>query len=160
MSLCPAKSLAPEVPFEYSFLDKNYEALYRSETRMGDIFSIFTTLSILVACLGLFGLSIYTAERRIKEIGIRKILGASVQGLVGLLSKDFLKLVLISTLIAFPLAFWAMNKWLQNFPYRTAISIDIFLSAGLLAVFIALFTVSFQAIRAATMNPSKTLKVE
>jgi len=154
------KSLAPEVPFEYSFLDKNYEALYRSETRMGDIFSIFTTLSILVACLGLFGLSIYTAERRIKEIGIRKILGASVQGLVGLLSKDFLKLVLISTLIAFPLAFWAMNKWLQNFPYRTAISIDIFLSAGLLAVFIALFTVSFQAIRAATMNPSKTLKVE
>ena len=154
------KSFAPDVPFEYSFLDKNYEALYRSEARMGDIFSIFTTLSILVACLGLFGLSVYTAERRIKEIGIRKTLGASVPGLLGLLSKDFIKLVLISTLIAFPLAWWAMNKWLQDFPYRTSMGIDIFLSAGLLAVFIAMYTVSFQAFRAARMNPSKTLKAE
>jgi putative ABC transport system permease protein len=154
------KSFAPDVPFEYSFLDKNYEALYRREQRMGDIFSIFTTLSILVASLGLFGLSVYTAERRIREIGIRKILGASVKNLVGLLSKDFLKLVLISAVIAFPLAWWAMNSWLQYFPYRTPIGIEVFLSAGLLAIFIALFTVSFQAIRAATMNPSKSLKAE
>jgi len=154
------KSLAPDVPFEYSFLDKNYEALYRSEERMGNIFSIFTALSILVACLGLFGLSVYTAERRIREIGIRKTLGASVQSLVGLLSKDFLKLVLISALIAFPLAWWAMNKWLQDFPYRTSITIGVFLSAGSLAVFIALYTVSFQAIRAARTNPSKSLKME
>lgn len=154
------KSLAPDVPFEYSFLDKNYEALYRSEERMGNIFSIFTALSILVACLGLFGLSVYTAERRIKEIGIRKTLGASVQSLVGLLSKDFLKLVLISAIIAFPLAWWAMNKWLQDFPYRTSIGIGIFVSAGLLSVFIAMYTVSFQAIRAARMNPAKSLKME
>jgi len=154
------KGLAPDVPFEYSFLDKDYEALYRSEERMGNIFSIFSGLSILIACLGLFGLSVYTAERRIKEIGIRKTLGASVQSLVGLLSKDFLKLVLISALIAFPLAWWAMNRWLQDFPYRTTIGIGIFLSAGLLAVFIALYTVSFQAFRAATMNPSKSLKSE
>ncbi|MBN8850345.1 MAG: hypothetical protein BGO55_32455 [Sphingobacteriales bacterium 50-39] len=154
------KGLAPDVPFEYSFLDKDYEALYRSEERMGNIFSIFSGLSILIACLGLFGLSVYTAERRIKEIGIRKTLGASVQSLVGLLSKDFLKLVLISALIAFPLAWWAMNRWLQDFPYRTTMGIGIFLSAGLLAVFIALYTVSFQAFRAATMNPSKSLKSE
>lgn len=154
------KGLAPGVPFEYSFLDKDYEALYRNEERMGNIFSIFTTLSILVACLGLFGLSVYTAERRIREIGIRKTLGASVPGLVGLLSKDFLKLVLISALIAFPLAWWAMNKWLQDFPYRTSMGVGVFLSAGLLAVFIALYTVSFQAIRAARMSPSKSLKAE
>jgi len=154
------KSLAPDVPFEYSFLDKDYEALYRSEERMGNIFSIFTTLSILVACLGLFGLSVYTAERRAKEIGIRKTLGASVPGLVGLLSKDFLKLVLISALIAFPVAGWAMSKWLQNFPYRTSMGIGVFLSAGLLAVFIALYTVSFRAFRTARMNPSQSLKTE
>jgi putative ABC transport system permease protein len=154
------KMLAPDVPFEYSFLDKDYEALYRGEERMGAIFSIFTFLSLLVACLGLFGLSVYTAERRIKEIGIRKILGASVQGIVRLLSRDFLQLVLLSTVIAFPLAWWAMDKWLRDFPYRTTMSIDIFLSAGLLAALIALLTVSVQAIRAATMNPSKTLRIE
>jgi len=154
------KEFAPDVPFEYSFLDKDYEALYRSEQRMGNVFSIFTTLSILVACLGLFGLSVYTAERRIREIGIRKILGASVPNLIQLLSRDFLKLVLLSTLIAFPLAWWAMNKWLEDFPYRTTIDAMIFLLAGLLAIGIALFTVSFQAIRAATMNPSKSLKTE
>lgn len=154
------KDLAPGIPFEYSFLDKNYEALYRSEQRMSHVFSIFTTLSILVACLGLFGLSVYTAERRIREIGIRKILGASVQDLVQLLSRDFLKLVLLSAIIAFPLAWWAMHKWLEDFPYRTTIDAGIFLLAGLLAAGIALFTVSFQAIRAATMNPSKSLKTE
>jgi putative ABC transport system permease protein len=154
------KDFAPDVPFEYSFLDKNYEALYRSEQRMGNVFSIFTTLSILVACLGLFGLSVYTAERRIREIGIRKILGASVQNLVRLLSRDFLKLVLLSTIIAFPLGWWAMHKWLEDFPYRISIGVDIFLLAGLLATGIALYTVSFQAIRAATMNPSKSLKAE
>jgi len=154
------KTFAPDIPFEYSFLDKNYEALYRSEQRMSKVFSIFTTLSILVACLGLFGLSVYTAERRIREIGIRKILGASVQNLVQLLSRDFLKLVLLSAVIAFPLSWWAMNRWLQDFPFRTSIGAGTFLLAGTLAAGIALFTVSFQAIRAATMNPSKSLKTE
>jgi putative ABC transport system permease protein len=154
------KELAPEVPFEYSFLDKDYEALYRSEERMGGIFSIFTTLSILVACLGLFGLSVYTAERRIKEVGIRKILGASVRGIVGLLSKDFLKLVVLAALIAFPLAWWAMDKWLQDFPYRMSMGIGVFLIAGALAVSIAMLTVGSQAIRAARMNPSRSIKTE
>jgi putative ABC transport system permease protein len=154
------KAFAAGIPFEYSFLDKNYEALYRSEQRMSSVFTIFTTLSILVACLGLFGLSVYTAERRIREIGIRKILGASVQNLVRLLSKDFLKLVLISAVIAFPLAWWAMNKWLEDFAYRTPIDAGIFLTAGVLAMGIALFTVSFQAIRAAKMNPSKSIRME
>jgi len=154
------KEFAPGIPFEYSFLDKNYEALYRSEQRMSNVFAVFTTLSILVACLGLFGLSVYTAERRIREIGIRKILGASTQNLVRLLSKDFLKLVLVSAVIAFPLAWWAMNKWLEDFAYRTSVGAGIFVMAGALATGIALFTVSFQALRAATMNPSKSLKTE
>jgi putative ABC transport system permease protein len=154
------KVFAPGIPFEYSFLDKNYEALYRSEQRIGGVFTIFTSLSILVACLGLFGLSVYTAERRIREIGIRKILGASTQNLVRLLSKDFLTLVLLSAVIAFPLSWWAMSHWLEDFAYRTSIGFGIFLMAGLMAVGIALFTVSFQAIRAATMNPSKSLKME
>jgi len=154
------KDLAPGIPFEYSFLDKNYEALYRSEQRMSTVFAVFTTLSILVACLGLFGLSVYTAERRIREIGIRKILGASTQNLVRLLSRDFLKLVLVSAVIAFPLAWWAMNKWLEDFAYRTSIGAELFVVSGLLAIGIALFTVSFQAIRAATMNPSKSIKME
>ena len=100
------KSFAPAVPFEYSFLDKNFEALYNSEQRMGTVFGIFTCLSIIVACLGLFGLSVYTAERRTKEIGIRKVLGATVQNLVSLMSKEFVKLVLIAAIIAFPLAWW------------------------------------------------------
>jgi putative ABC transport system permease protein len=152
------KDFAPGIPFEYSFLDKNYEALYRSEQRMSNVFAVFTSLSILVACLGLFGLSVYTAERRIREIGIRKILGASTQNLVQLLSRDFLKLVLVSAVIAFPLAWWAMNKWLEDFAYRTSIGAGIFVAAGVLAAGIALFTVSFQAIRAATTSPAKSLK--
>jgi putative ABC transport system permease protein len=127
---------------------------------MSNVFAVFTTLSILVACLGLFGLSVYTAERRIREIGIRKILGASTQNLVRLLSRDFLKLVLVSAVIAFPLAWWAMNKWLEDFAYRTPIGAGIFAVAGVLAAGIALFTVSFQAIRAATASPAKSLKMD
>jgi len=109
------KQYAPGAPFDYSFLDKDFEALYRSEERMSKVFSIFTFLSIAVACLGLFGLSVYTAERRVKEIGIRKILGASVTSVISLLSRDFLKLVVLSSLIAFPIAWWATNKWLEDF---------------------------------------------
>ncbi|MES1249258.1 MAG: FtsX-like permease family protein, partial [Chitinophaga rupis] len=154
------KAFDAGVPFDYSFLDKNYESLYHSEARLGNVFSTFTLLSILVACLGLFGLSVYTAERRVKEIGIRKILGASVQSVVNLLSKDFLKLVILSAVISFPIAWWAMSKWLNDFAYRVPMDAWVFLIAGVLAIVIALVTVSFQAIRAAMANPAKSLKAE
>ncbi|MEO5783155.1 MAG: ABC transporter permease [Ginsengibacter sp.] len=154
------KSFAPATPFDYSFLDEEFNALYQSDKRMGSVFGLFTMLSIFVACLGLFGLATYTAERRTKEIGIRKVLGASVQGVVGLLSKDFLKLVFIAAIIAFPLAWWAMNKWLEDFVYRINISWEVFLAAGIAVLLIALITVSFKAIKAAIANPVKSLRTE
>ncbi len=154
------KGFAPATPFDFSFLDSEFDALYRSEQRMGTVFGIFTFLSIFVACLGLFGLSIFTAERRKKEIGVRKVLGASVQTVVGLLSKEFLKLVTIATLIAFPVAWLAMNKWLQDFAYRINMGWWIFFIAGVLALAIALVTVSYQAIRAAIANPINSLRSE
>ncbi|MCW3088480.1 MAG: FtsX-like permease family protein [Sediminibacterium sp.] len=154
------KGFAPAVPFEYSFLDKNFEALYESDQRLGEIFSIFTCLSIMVGCLGLFGLSIYTAERRTKEIGIRKVLGASVQNLVGLLSREFIKLVIIAILVAFPIGWWAMTNWLQDFAYQVPISAWVFVLAGLAAMMIALLTVSFQAIKSALANPVRSLRTE
>ena len=154
------KSFAPATPFDYSFLDEEFNALYQSDKRMGSVFGLFTMLSIFVACLGLFGLAIYTAERRTKEIGIRKILGASVHGVVGLLSKDFLKLVFIAAIIAFPLAWWAMNKWLEDFVYRINISWEVFVVAGIAVLLIALITVSFKAIKAAIANPVKSLRTE
>lgn len=154
------KSFAPATPFDFSFLDNEFEALYRSEQRMGTVFGIFTFLSIFVACLGLFGLSIFTAERRKREIGVRKVLGASVQTVVSLLSREFLKLVTMAALIAFPVAWFAMNKWLQDFAYRISMGWWIFFVAGASAMAIALLTVSFQAIKAATANPVKALRSE
>ncbi len=154
------KSFAPGTPFDYSFLDEEFDTLYRSEQRMGTVFGVFTFLSIFVACLGLLGLSIFTAERRRKEIGVRKVLGASVQSVVGLLSKDFLKLVIIAALIAFPFAWYAMNKWLQDFAYRVTIGWKVFVIAAIAALVIALFTVSFHAIKAAIANPVKSLRTE
>jgi len=124
------------------------------------VFGIFTFLSIFVACLGLFGLSVYTAERRTKEIGVRKVLGASVQSIVTLLSKDFLKLVFISAIVAFPVAWLAMNKWLEDFAYRIPIEWTVFVFAAFAALLIALFTISFQAIKAAVINPVKSLRTE
>ncbi|MGI8581206.1 MAG: ABC transporter permease, partial [Chitinophagaceae bacterium] len=154
------KSFAPATPFDYSFLDEEFNALYKSDKRVGSVFGLFTMLSIFVACLGLFGLATYTAERRTKEIGIRKVLGASVQGVVRLLSKDFLKLVFIAALIAFPLAWWAMNKWLEDFVYRININWQVFVAAGIAVLLIALITVSFKAIKAAIANPVKSLRTE
>lgn len=149
-----------DTPFEYSFLDKKLEALYHSDLRMGKLFSVFTLLALFIACLGLFGLSVYIAETRTKEIGIRKILGASEQGLAVLLSKDFLKPVLISFILAFPVAWWAMNKWLLDFAYRISLNWMIFALAGVTAISIALLTVSFQAIRTSLLSPIKSLKTE
>jgi putative ABC transport system permease protein len=148
------------VPFSYSFMDNDFDKLYHTEQQTGRIFITFAVFAILIACLGLFGLVTYAAEQRTKEIGIRKILGASVKGIVGLLSRDFTMLVGIAALIAFPVAWWAMYKWLETFAYRTEISWWIFLVAGAVALAIALLTVSIQSIRAALANPVKSLRSE
>jgi putative ABC transport system permease protein len=154
------KSMAASLPFSYRFLDDSFNEMYRNEQRVGKIALVFSALAIFIACLGLFGLATFIAEQRTKEIGIRKVLGASVQGIVQMLSKDFMKLVAISFVIAAPTAWYFMNKWLQDFAYRVNISWWIFVAAGLAALLIALVTVSFQAIRAAIMNPVKSLRTE
>ncbi|MGV3558652.1 ABC transporter permease [Larkinella arboricola] len=154
------KTIVPSLPFAYEFLDEEFNRLYSLETRTGQIFSVFAFLSILLACLGLFGLSAYTTAQRTKEIGVRKVLGASVSNIVLLLSKDFLKLVLIAIVLASPVAWWAMNRWLEGFAYRIDVAWWVFLVAALLAVGIAFLTVSFQSVKAALMNPVKSLKTE
>ncbi len=150
----------PGVPFEYTFLDEQVQKQYESDISMSRIINAFTLIAICISCLGLFGLAAFSAEQRNKEIGIRKVLGASVSGIVELLSKDFLKLVLIAFLIAIPIAWWAMNKWLQGFAFRIQISWWMFAIAGFATVLIALFTVSSQAVKAALSNPVKSLKSE
>jgi putative ABC transport system permease protein len=150
----------PGVPFEYSFLDENVQRQYASDVSMSQIINTFTIVAISISCLGLFGLAAFSAEQRNKEIGIRKVLGASVAGIVQLLSKDFLRLVIIAFVIATPISWWAMNQWLLGFEYRIPMSWWMFTVAGLLTIVIALFTVSTQAIRAAVMNPVKSLKQE
>ena len=154
------KELVPSMPFSYRFLDDAFNNMYQAERRVGKIALSFAVLAIFIACLGLFGLATYIAEQRTKEIGVRKVLGASVSNIVSMLSKDFLKLVLISAIIAFPLAWWAMNKWLQDFAYRVNIGWWIFIAAGFIALLIAVITVSTQAIRAAIANPVKSLRTE
>ncbi|MFD1255664.1 ABC transporter permease [Mucilaginibacter terrae] len=154
------KSYNTEQPFEYTFLNADLNALYVTDQRMGSLLFIFTSLSIFVACLGLLGLVIYTAERRTKEIGIRKVLGASVAQITLLLSRDFIKLIILAIVIASPVAWYAMNKWLQNFAYPVTISWWVFALAGLLAIIIAFATLSFQAVKAALANPVKNLKTE
>lgn len=154
------KQFAPERPLQYFFLDETFAKLYKSETDFQKVFVVLVTLSIVIACLGLFALAAFTAEKRIKEIGIRKILGASVAGITAMLSKDFLKLVVISIIIAIPLTWFAMNAWLQNYAYRIDISAWTFLLAAILSVVIASITVSFQAIKAAVANPVKSLRAE
>jgi putative ABC transport system permease protein len=152
--------LGSEDPLSYSFLDDRFNNTYKGEQKIGTILGIFAGLTILVACLGLFGLAMFTAQQRTKEIGVRKVLGASVLEVTNMLSKEFLRLVLIACIIAFPLAWWAMHKWLQEFAYQTTISWWVFAGAGVAASLIALSTVSFQAIKAALVNPVKSLKAE
>jgi len=153
-------ALNPNEPFEYSFLDDDFQKNYVAESRLASIVGYFTIIAIFISCLGLFGLATFSAEQRTKEIGIRKVMGASVASVVGLLSKDFLKLVLVAIIIASPLAWYAMNKWLQDFAYRISLAWWIFLLAGLIAVLIAFVTISFQAIRSANANPVKSLRTE
>ena len=152
--------IGPGTPLEYSFLDDRFNSLYQAEDRMASLFSSFTILAIFIACLGLLGLTAYSAERRIKEIGIRKVLGATIADIITLLSKDFLKLVLLGFLIAIPIAWYAMNQWLADFAYKIEIGPGIFLLAGTVALVIALATVSWQSIRAALANPVDSLRSE
>lgn len=150
----------PEYPFEYKFVDEEFARKFEDEKRTGTLAGLFAGLTIFISCLGLFGLAIYMAESRVKEIGVRKVLGASVTGLATLLSKDFLKLVLISFLLASPVAWWAMHSWLSDYTYRVSIQWWVFALAGIVSVLIALATVSYQAIRAALANPVKSLRTE
>ncbi|MBG9377550.1 ABC transporter permease [Panacibacter sp. DH6] len=154
------KKYNPEYPFEYKFVDEEYARKFENEKRQGTMAAIFAGLTIFISCLGLFGLATYMAENRIKEIGVRKVLGASVTSITTLLSKDFLILVLISFVIAAPVAWWAMNSWLQSYNYRVPIAWWIFVITLLLSVFIAIATVSYQAIKAAIANPVKSLRTE
>ena len=154
------KTLRPDEPFEYTFLNEDFQKNYQAESRTSRIVSTFTGISILISCLGLFGLAAFAAQQRTKEIGVRKVLGASVSAIVLLLAKDFLKLVVIAILIASPLAWYAMNRWLQSFAYQIDIPWWIFVAAGGLAIAIAFLTISFQSLKAALMNPVKSMRSE
>jgi putative ABC transport system permease protein len=149
-----------QYPFSYAFLDDIFDGLYQSEQREGTLFTDFAAIAIFISCLGLLGLAAYTAQVRTREIGVRKVLGASVSGIVQLLAKDFIKLVLISIIIAVPIAWYFMYKWLQDFAYKINISWTVFVLAGVMAIFIAFITISFQAIKAALANPVKSLRSE
>ncbi|MCE7065608.1 ABC transporter permease [Dyadobacter sp. CY326] len=154
------KKMAPGQPFNYRFMDEDFNEVYRSEQRVGQIFITFAVISIIIGCFGLFGLSAYTAERRTKEIGVRKVLGASVANIVTLLSKEFLRLIIIAILIGTPIAWFGMNQWLSDFAYHVNLPWWMFFAAGAIAITIALLTVSFQSIKAALMNPVKSLRSE
>ena len=152
--------MAPAQPFTYSFMDERFDRMYHTEQRIGNIIGTFAFLAILIACIGLVGLSTFMAQQRTKEIGIRKVLGASTTGLVGLLSKDFLKLVGLALVLAIPVSWWALNQWLQGFAYRIEVGWPVFVLAGIIAIAIAFLTVSFQSIRAAIANPVESLRSE
>jgi len=150
----------PGYPFEFKFFDSEFNQFFKSEMLIGTLSRLFAFLAIFITCLGLFGLAAYTAERRTKEIGIRKVLGATLANIVGLLSRDFLQLVSIGALIAFPIAWLVMNKWLQDYAYRVTMNWWVFLLAAIAALIITLMTISYQAIKAAVMNPVKSLRTE
>jgi putative ABC transport system permease protein len=154
------KKYNPGFPFEYNFMDELYDSMYKSDQRSGTLFNVFAVIAILISCLGLFGLATYTAQVKVKEIGIRKVLGASVANITTMLSKDFLALVILSLIVASPVAWYLMNKWLQDYAYRISIQWWVFAWAGIAAVLIAFITISFQAIKAALANPVKSLRSE
>jgi putative ABC transport system permease protein len=154
------KKYLPETPYDYNFIDTQFAKLYEAEQKQESIFACFAFIALFIACLGLFGLSAFTISQRIKEIGIRKVLGANVGSIVTLLSKDFLKLVGIAAIIAFPVAWWAMHRWLQDFAYRITIPWWTFVAAGIIAAAVAFFTIGIQAVKAANANPVKNLRTE
>jgi putative ABC transport system permease protein len=147
-------------PFDYQFLDDHFKEVYRTDAQVNRTVGLLTFLAFIISCLGLFGLASYSAERRVKEVGIRKVLGATVGNIVGMLSRDFLKFVLVAALIALPLAWWAVHLWLQQYAYRIPVNAGIFIAAVLAALFIAFVTTSYQAIRAASANPVNSLRTE
>jgi len=152
--------MVPSYPLDYFFLDASFEQMHISDKKMSEIFSIFSILAIFVACMGLFGLATYTAEQKTKEIGVRKILGASASSIYLLLSREFLKWVALANIIAWPVAYYAMHKWLKNFAFRITIGWEIFLVSGGVALVISVMTVSFQSIKATTANPVDSLRYE
>jgi putative ABC transport system permease protein len=154
------QKMYPGKVFKYEFLDEVYDDLYKAESRVGQLTGVFTGLALFISCLGLFGLAAFAAVQRTKEIGVRKVLGASIASVVGLLSKDFIKLVLLALLLAAPLAYYLMQQWLADFAYHIDIHWSVFALAGLVAVSIAFLTVSFQSIKAALANPVKSLRSE
>lgn len=154
------KKYNADFPFDYDFMDQLYDSMYKSDLRSGTLFSVFAGIAIFISCLGLFGLATYTAQVKIKEIGIRKVLGASVANITMMLSKDFLSLIVISLVIASPVAWYLMNKWLQDYVYRIHIQWWVFVLAGLTAILMAFITISYQAIKAALTNPVKSLRSE
>ncbi|MBM3295633.1 MAG: FtsX-like permease family protein, partial [Candidatus Aminicenantes bacterium] len=154
------KRLVPGQPFEPVFLDQSFDDLYRSDRRMGVLFRDFAGLAVLISCLGIFGLAAFLAEQRTKEIGVRKVLGASVGGIVSLLSREFVVLVTVANLIAWPTGYSLTNRLLRNYVYRTDVPLWIFLGAGILAYLLALLTVSYQAVKAARTDPVNALKYE
>ena len=150
----------PGFPFTFNFLDEAYQQQYDSETRVSALSKYFAGLAIIISCLGLFGLAAFTAQKRRKEIGVRKVVGASVVNITTMLSKDFLWLTLISLVIALPVSWWLMSSWLQSFAYRISITPYVFIMAGVSVILITLFTISFQSIKAAMANPVKSLRTE
>ena len=154
------QELFPGIPFEYFFLDTDFDRLYRTEEMTGKMLGAFTFIGLLIACLGLFGLAAFNAQQRTKEVGIRKVLGAPVESIVFLLGKEFIKWIIIASLIAFPIAYFAMNKWLQSYAYRISMDIWTFILSSMIALITALITVSYQAFKVANTNPVNSLKYE
>ena len=151
---------APDKPFNYTFMDQQFDQMYRSEQRVQYLMTAFSFLAAVIACLGLFGLSAHSAEQRTKEIGIRKVMGATVANIMTLMSGEFLKLIAISFVVAIPISYWIMSRWLQDFAFRTQVGFNVFLLAGLGALAVALATVSWQSLKAALMNPVESLRGE
>jgi len=154
------KEFAPHVPYKYTFLDNDIQEMYTEESRLGKIINALSVLAVFIGCLGLLGLASFAITQRTKEIGIRKVLGASIPNILTLLSKDFTRLVVIANVIAWPIAYYAMSKWLQNFAYRTPLNIWVFMAAGVTALVLALLTIGFKSFKAATANPADSLRYE
>jgi putative ABC transport system permease protein len=150
----------PNVPFDYTFLDDRFQKLYDAEQQESKLFTIFSCLAIFIACLGLFGLSAFTISQRVKEIGVRKVLGASVSQIVVVLSKDFMRLVIVSAIVALPVSWYLMHQWLLDFASRIDLSWWVFLGAGIIALVIAFATIGLQTVKAANVNPVKSLRSE